>query len=174
MVRLAPTTILACTPCLAGWIASARLYNKGAGLPSPDLWIFDHVLMSALSPLGYSSESCGYCKDASSGKRRPDSRTCNFFFTSPIQLQPVTRASTCLCAAGEANSFSIDCRVRAGEALVFVELLVRLLAFTCVPLTSHPAIVDPMWFLASRGHSRVRPQIWVCMLLDVMPSAAVS
>jgi hypothetical protein len=133
--------------------------------------------MSALSPLGYSSESCGYCKDASSGKRRPNSRTWILFLTSPLQLHPVTRASAYLCAVSQADSSSIDCRARVISHAVVLEVSMRLLAFTCVPLTVHsgrlPRHVHPPSFFSDvifgpRGRSRVRPQLWVCMLLDVI------
>ncbi|KAF2016875.1 arginine-tRNA-protein transferase 1 [Aaosphaeria arxii CBS 175.79] len=38
--------------------------------------------MSFLSPLGYSSESCGYCKDASTGRRSPKSHSGASYYVS--------------------------------------------------------------------------------------------
>ncbi|KAF2470790.1 arginine-tRNA-protein transferase 1 [Lindgomyces ingoldianus] len=38
-------------------------------------------MQSLVTPLGYSAESCGYCKDASTGRRTPNSR-CSYYITS--------------------------------------------------------------------------------------------
>ncbi|KAF1916775.1 arginine-tRNA-protein transferase [Ampelomyces quisqualis] len=42
-------------------------------------------MQSRVTPFGYSSESCGYCKDASNGQRRPHSRAgASYYFSSKL------------------------------------------------------------------------------------------
>ncbi|KAJ4994394.1 hypothetical protein SVAN01_00223 [Stagonosporopsis vannaccii] len=56
------------------------------------------MALSYVQPYGYSSESCGYCKDASSGQRRPNSRTW-IFRSSP---RSVTQSHACIsCQSGQ-------------------------------------------------------------------------
>jgi hypothetical protein len=74
--------------CLAGWRAVAGVPN----IADRHFRIL-HV-DQADAFLGYSSESCGYCKDASSGRRTVDSRTCMFCLSSFCRhtLSPVHAA----------------------------------------------------------------------------------
>ncbi|KAH7090212.1 arginine-tRNA-protein transferase 1 [Paraphoma chrysanthemicola] len=44
-------------------------------------------MQSRVTPFGYSSESCGYCKDASNGSRRPNSRASYYFSSSALTVE---------------------------------------------------------------------------------------
>ncbi|KAF1358940.1 arginine-tRNA-protein transferase 1 [Lizonia empirigonia] len=44
------------------------------------------MALSYVQPFGYSSESCGYCKDASSGQRRPNSRASYYFSSKSLSV----------------------------------------------------------------------------------------
>ncbi|KAF2131212.1 hypothetical protein P153DRAFT_365803 [Dothidotthia symphoricarpi CBS 119687] len=44
------------------------------------------IMQSRVTPCGYSSESCGYCKDASSGRRSQNSRACYYFSSSNLTV----------------------------------------------------------------------------------------
>ena len=72
---VAPTKALGSCSCLSGWMWT-RLPCSNATHSLSDPWSLSTQLLMP-SP-GYSSESCGYCKDASNGCRKPNARTCMF------------------------------------------------------------------------------------------------
>ncbi|OAL49852.1 hypothetical protein IQ07DRAFT_587541 [Pyrenochaeta sp. DS3sAY3a] len=43
-------------------------------------------MQSRVTPFGYSSESCGYCKDAPNGSRRPNSRASYYFSSKSLTV----------------------------------------------------------------------------------------
>ncbi|KAF2190852.1 hypothetical protein K469DRAFT_393928 [Zopfia rhizophila CBS 207.26] len=44
-------------------------------------------MQSFVMPVGYSAESCGYCKDASSGRQTPNSRSCYYFSSKSLTVE---------------------------------------------------------------------------------------
>lgn len=87
-----PTTSLPACSCPSGWIATTLCYLRHNGPRWPDFLGIRHALMTFLSHLGYSAESCGYCKDASTGRRTSNSRTWMLSFASALQMHSITRA----------------------------------------------------------------------------------
>ncbi|KAK7180098.1 arginine-trna-protein transferase 1 [Paraphaeosphaeria sporulosa] len=43
-------------------------------------------MQSLVTPFGYSAESCGYCKDASTGHRTPNSRASYYFSSKSLTV----------------------------------------------------------------------------------------